>query len=42
MRMIVYDTDPLEVGLFEIVGDVDISVNALLVEENYAESTGKM
>ncbi|XP_072395834.1 RING finger protein 17-like isoform X2 [Diabrotica undecimpunctata] len=42
LKIIVHNVQPLEVGLFEMVGDVDICINAQLVLENLADSTGKI
>ncbi|XP_056637361.1 uncharacterized protein LOC130445637 [Diorhabda sublineata] len=42
MKMIVHEIDPLEIALFEIVGDVDICINTQLVLEHFAVSTGKI
>ncbi|XP_018575027.1 RING finger protein 17 isoform X2 [Anoplophora glabripennis] len=42
LKMIVHRVDPLEVALFEIEGCVNICVNAQLVQEKYADSTGKI
>ncbi|CAG9856328.1 unnamed protein product [Phyllotreta striolata] len=42
LKMIVSNTEPLEVALFDVIGDADICLNALLVEEKFVRSTGKM
>lgn len=42
LKMTVHNVDPLEVALFEMLGSVNICINAQLVQEKYADSTGKM
>ncbi|XP_074033525.1 RING finger protein 17 isoform X2 [Leptinotarsa decemlineata] len=40
LKMVVHNVDPLEVALFECLGNVDICINAQLVAENYGRSSG--
>lgn len=41
--MVVQETEPeLEVALFDIQGNVDMCLNAMMVENNLADSTGPM
>ena len=42
LKMVVNNVEPLEVALFETSDSVDICINAQLVQENLADSTGKM
>uniref|UniRef100_A0A6P7GCI8 Uncharacterized protein LOC114340536 isoform X1 n=1 Tax=Diabrotica virgifera virgifera TaxID=50390 RepID=A0A6P7GCI8_DIAVI len=42
LKIVVHNVEPLEVGMFEMVGDVDICINAQLVKQNLADSTGKI
>ncbi|XP_066261976.1 RING finger protein 17 [Euwallacea similis] len=41
LKMVIQETDPeLEVSLFDISGNVDVCINALMVENNLADSIG--
>lgn len=43
LKMMVHDTErEIEVALFDCSKNVDVCINALMVENNYADSTGPM